>query len=70
MAHTFFKHVKTLDCIFCHTKYPMDTPDFRTINRHGWGCCDSCWQLDMQNHKGAYIPPAILADIAAKRKAS
>lgn len=68
MNHTFFKHVKTLDCIFCNTKYPLKELDFRTMNRHGWGCCSSCWQLDMPNHTGVYVPPTVLAHIAAKRK--
>lgn len=68
MPYKFFKHVKSLDCIYCQTKYPMNEPDFRTINKHGWGCCSSCWQLDMPNHTSVYIPPVVLADIAAKRK--
>lgn len=58
MKTNFFKGVTTADCIYCKTEYPLNEPDFRFINRHGWGCCASCWSLDMPNHTGVYVPPA------------
>lgn len=60
----FHKHVKMLSCIFCARAFPLDTTDFRAMNKHGWGCCADCWELDLPNARAdthTYLPPEVLA---------
>ena len=45
----YFKYVKKFSCIFCHQDFPIDEPGFRTMNRHGWGCCKECWTKGLPN---------------------
>jgi hypothetical protein len=65
-----FKGVKELDCIFCQRSFPLTQDDFKTINKHGWGCCTDCWELNLPGHTGAYIPPAVLRDMYDKKHAA
>lgn len=59
-----YKHVTGLDCIYCNRSFPLTQADFRTINKHGWGCCVDCWDAGYPNktaNDSVYIPPAELA---------
>lgn len=52
-----FRAVKTLVCIFCDTEYPIGQKDFRTMNKHGWGCCGWCWKNDIPKMDKVIIRP-------------
>jgi hypothetical protein len=55
----FFKHVKTLDCLYCGQKFPLTDKNFRHMNKHGWGACEKCWNLDMPNSKVYFSPDQV-----------